>query len=261
VANGGRPRDPRIRIHAHSRPAERGQSLVEFAITLPVVLLMVLFGIDFGRVYLGWVTLNNAAREAANFASINPTAWTGAGSLVAQAEYARLINDESAAINCTLPSPLPDPAFPSGTDVGSPAVVAITCQFTLLTPLIGGILGSPLNVTAATAFPIRSGAIAGTGGGGGPLPSIGPVLPTSDPSQSIPPATPSPDPNCLVPNLVQGNLKTDEAIPVWIAAGFQSNNLLFSPLVPPHYDIKDQSLGDGRSVPCTSSMTVYDKKQ
>ena len=34
--------------------------------TIPMVLLMVLFGLDFGRVFLGWVALNNAAREAAN---------------------------------------------------------------------------------------------------------------------------------------------------------------------------------------------------
>ena len=52
----------------------KGQSLTELAITLPVVFLMVLFGIDFGRVYLGWVSLNNAVREAANYAALHPNA-------------------------------------------------------------------------------------------------------------------------------------------------------------------------------------------
>src|SRR5262245_20990938 len=50
----------------------RGQGLVEFAIAFPVVMLMIAFGIDFGRVFLGWVTLNNAVREAANYAAMNP---------------------------------------------------------------------------------------------------------------------------------------------------------------------------------------------
>ena len=32
-----------------------GQSLVEFALTVPIILLIMLFAIDFGRVFLGWV--------------------------------------------------------------------------------------------------------------------------------------------------------------------------------------------------------------
>lgn len=247
-----------------------GQSLVELAITLPVVLLMVLFGIDFGRVYLGWVTLNNAVREAANFAAINPTAWSGGGSVAAQNEFDRLITAEAAQINCSLPNPLPDPTFPSGTGIGSPAVVAVTCQFTLMTPLIGTFLGNPLDVSASASFPIRSGTISGTpGGGGGSLPSIGPVVPTASPFGTPPPiptpspgaATPTPEPVCIVPNLVQGSLKTDEAVAVWVGRGFVASNLIFSPLVPPHYDIKDQSRASNSSVPCSSSMTVYDKNQ
>lgn len=245
----------------------RGQSLVEFAISAPVVLLMVLFGVDFGRVFLGWVTLNNAVREASNFAAINPTAWTAPGNPAAQAEFRRLITAEAASINCTLPVTLPDPSFPNGTGIGSPAVVAITCQFSLITPLISNILGSPLDVSASSSFPVRSGVISGTpGGGGGGLPSIGPVLPTPTivptPSQ-IATASPPPTtaPTCVVPNLVQGNLMTNAATAAWTANGFTGNNLLFSPLVPPHYDMKDQSLTAGASVPCTSSMTVYDKKQ
>lgn len=238
----------------------RGQSLVEFAISAPVVLLMVLFGIDFGRVFLGWVTLNNAVREAANFAAINPTAWTGSGNPAAQAEFRRLITAEAANINCTLPGTLPDPTFPGGTDIGSPAVVAVTCQFSLITPLLSGILGSPIDVSASSAFPVRSGAIAGTPGGGGGLPSIGPVVPTPTvaPTPSaivtVPPA-PTAVPMCTVPNLKN----RDSSVAVgtyWVPAGFAASNLVFDPGVPPHYRIRTQSISFNSSVPCTSSMRV-----
>ena len=38
------------------RPARSlGQSLVEFALVLPMILLLMLIAIDFGRVFLGWV--------------------------------------------------------------------------------------------------------------------------------------------------------------------------------------------------------------
>jgi Flp pilus assembly protein TadG len=252
----------------------RGQGLVEFAISFPVVMLMVLFGVDFGRVFLGWVTLTNAVREGANFAAIKPDAWGAPGSPTARAEFARLINAETDEINCTMPATLPSPVFPNGTDVGSPVVVSITCQFSLITPLIGGIVGNPLNVSASASFPIRGGTIEGT--------PVGPALPTfqATPSAPVvtpppsgggsePPGTPTPTatpaitpvPNCIVPNLEQGSLDTDGALRVWIAAGFTSNNLLFSPFVPPHFDIKAQSVAAGSSVPCTSGMTVYDRNR
>src|SRR6202008_1593697 len=91
-ARGGAARD--------TRNGGAGQSLAEFVMTIPVVLLMVLFGVDFGRVFLGWVSLNNAAREAADYASIYPTAWGTPGNPTAQDEFDRLIGAEAAQSNC-----------------------------------------------------------------------------------------------------------------------------------------------------------------
>jgi Flp pilus assembly protein TadG len=240
----------------------RGQSLVEFAICFPVVMLMILFGIDFGRVFVGWVTLNNAMREAANFAAINPNAWSTPGSPTAQAEFARLINAESSGINCTLPSPLPTPTFPSGSTIGSPAVVRITCQFSLITPIIKNILGGQINIGASASFPIRSGLI-GDGTTRGGLASFAPVAPTPSPFASVaPPASPIPTPSaiptappmCVAPDLNQVN--TSQATRKWTDNGFAANNLSFNPLVPPNYKITQQTLTAGTSYVCTSTMTV-----
>src|SRR5215213_4003149 len=102
------------------RKKSRGQSLAEFALTLPMALLMVLFGLDFGRVFLGWVALNNAAREAANYAAMNPTAWTLPYNTAVQAEYDRLVETEASSINCDLESPVSWPSFADGTSIGAP---------------------------------------------------------------------------------------------------------------------------------------------
>ena len=165
--------------------------------------------------------------------------------------------------NCTMPATLPSPTFPSGYDLGSPAIVAVTCRFSLITPGIGALLGSQVNVSASASFPIRSGSIAGVPTSGTSLPTPAPTaIPTPSPFPTpspIPTATPAP--TCTVPNLVQGSLKTDAALTVWVAAGFTSTNLLFDPLVPPHYDIKDQSRTAGTAVACTSGMTVYDRNR
>jgi Flp pilus assembly protein TadG len=45
----------------------RGQSLVEFALLLPMLLLLVLGAMDFGRLFFTKIVLTNAAREGANY--------------------------------------------------------------------------------------------------------------------------------------------------------------------------------------------------
>ncbi len=52
------------------RPASRGQSLVEFALVLPPLLLILLGIIQFGFIFNSYVTLTNAAREGAREGTI-----------------------------------------------------------------------------------------------------------------------------------------------------------------------------------------------
>ena len=48
---------------------QRGQSLVEFALLLPILLIIVLGVTDFGRLYFAYVSVTNAARNGAHYAS------------------------------------------------------------------------------------------------------------------------------------------------------------------------------------------------
>lgn len=57
-------------MSSKSRGFRRGQTLAEFALTLPILLLLVFGTIEFGRVFQSWVTLQNAARSAARYTSI-----------------------------------------------------------------------------------------------------------------------------------------------------------------------------------------------
>jgi hypothetical protein len=279
------PADPaaaRPVARRETRQSRRGQSLAEFAITLPMALLMILFGLDFGRVFLGWVALHSAAREAANYAAMNPTAWASPPNAAVQIEYARLVTTEASHINCTLDTPISDPSFPNGTSIGAPVQVELDCAFDLITPFIGILVGNPMPVSASSAFPVRSGYILGV-----PVASIAPTAspaPSSSavataspgPSASVNPsaspspsatatatATPTPGPtpnptsisgsNCTVPSLL--SIQTTQATGKWSDAGF-TGAVIFSPLVPPHYRIEWQSLTVGMSVACTSGITV-----
>jgi Flp pilus assembly protein TadG len=52
---------------------ERGQSLVETAVVLPILLLLVVAIVDFGRAFDAYIILTNAAREGARFGAIKPS--------------------------------------------------------------------------------------------------------------------------------------------------------------------------------------------
>lgn len=48
----------------------RGAQIVEFAIVVPILLLLVIGIIDFGRAYFSWVIITNGAREGARVAAV-----------------------------------------------------------------------------------------------------------------------------------------------------------------------------------------------
>jgi TadE-like protein len=55
------------------KPASRGQALVEAALVMPLLVVILLLALDFGRVYFTQVSLRNAAREASIYAGYHPT--------------------------------------------------------------------------------------------------------------------------------------------------------------------------------------------
>ena len=232
----------------------RGQSLVEFTLVLPILLLLILVGLDFGRVFLGWVELNNVVREAANYAASNPNAWnSNTPDVTAQAAYQQLVTNDASGINCTMPSPVPTPAFPDGVNgshpIGELVTASFTCQFRIITPVISNIVGTNglLAVSASAAFPVTNGAILGI--------PIGPAIPTPTPTPSASPtASPSAPPTCSVPNLVgegPGPAQND-----WTKAGF-TTPIVFNPLEgTPPYKIGSQSTIPGTIELCSSTITV-----
>jgi hypothetical protein len=180
------------------RRRTKGQGLVEFALITPVVLLLLLVTIDFGRALYGWVVLQNAARIAANFAALNPDGWNpGSGIQVVKDRYDAQITEDLQAANCqsfgsgggsgTAPDPSfvdgpdqPDPAGPIDTNygVGDIARVTLTCAFHPITPIVSAIVGNNFQLGASSEFRIRKGAVTGL----------------ANPTEIPAPATPTPVP-------------------------------------------------------------------
>ena len=57
--------------HGGTPTPRGGQALVEFALLAPVLLLLMLLAVDFGRLFFSYVAVNNAAREGAAYAGMH----------------------------------------------------------------------------------------------------------------------------------------------------------------------------------------------
>jgi hypothetical protein len=267
-----------IRRSRSGKRRSRGQSLVEFALILPLIMLIVMFGIDFGRAYMGWVSLQNASRIAANYAGTHPAAlnWSSASD-PDRIRYEQFINADFSTANCQL-APPPTPVFIDGpdagsttTDIGDSALVKLTCNFRFATPFIGAVLGNPLTMAASSQFVVRTGEYDPS-----VLPTIPPFptptpvptptatptpIPTPTPTPggtpgptptAAPTATPTPAP-CFAPEL--SNHRKNEAQALWNAKGF-TTTVLYKPGNGNYLIASQEGAIGGQGYPCTSTIVT-----
>jgi Flp pilus assembly protein TadG len=80
---------PKVRLEMNSRldiRHEQGQTMTEFAIVLPVLVLLVFGVIQFGILFNNYVTLTDAARAGARKAAVSRSASNPVGATVTQVQ-------------------------------------------------------------------------------------------------------------------------------------------------------------------------------
>jgi Flp pilus assembly protein TadG len=80
---------------------EHGQEVVEFAIILPLLLLLFFSIFDFGILIFSYDTISNAAREGARYGAVHPT--DDAGIIAAARRLTTGLNQAALQINVTRP--------------------------------------------------------------------------------------------------------------------------------------------------------------
>jgi hypothetical protein len=149
---------PSLTPHRRKRRSEAGQSLVEFAASL-VVLMLVLSGVlDIGRAFFTFVAIENGAGEGAIFAAYHPTWVTEEDvppgepdpqfqNITYRASHespAGVVDWARALVQVEYAAEMPQ--------VGQPVTVTISYSYTIMTPFLhlaleDGIL--PLRANAA----------------------------------------------------------------------------------------------------------------
>ena len=116
----------------------RGQDLVEFAITLPLLALIVFAIFDIGRAGYYYSAMQNAAREGARYAIVHPDDTSGVTSFV----RGKAIGMNPADLNVSMPLAWADEDI---------VQVKIEYTFTPVTPFVGGFFpggGVPIVVSS-----------------------------------------------------------------------------------------------------------------
>jgi len=93
--------------HSKRGRLSRGQSFVEFALVLPLLLVLLLGIADFGRVFYAGIVVESAARNAAEAAAQEYLQLRRSGTLPSSAELDRLADEAIAAV-CEESERLPD---------------------------------------------------------------------------------------------------------------------------------------------------------
>jgi Flp pilus assembly protein TadG len=134
-----------LRPLTRRRTASRGQSVVEFALVLPIMVLVLLATVDFARVYTTMMNVESAAREAADYGTT-----LGAGKWQAGAPMDGTVAEMQRRA-CVAASDLPDYAD-SDTD---PANGCTNPAFAYcMTPTTGGTCG-PVDPVDGCEIPTR----------------------------------------------------------------------------------------------------------
>lgn len=111
----------------------KGQSLVETAIVLPLVLLLLMAIIDFGFLFNNYIVISNASREAARKGSLGGT----------DAEIIQLVQNYTSTLDSSRVSIDIYPAQ-SQRFHGSEIKVTVRYNNPMITPVIGSLLGNEI---------------------------------------------------------------------------------------------------------------------
>ena len=133
------------------RRGERGQTLVEFALILPVFILMLVGIFDFGRAVYAYNTISNASREAVRLGIVDQNV----GSLQAEAVKAAVsLGAVHSDIDVSFLTPDLSGSCASPIKIGCVVEITVHYQYNAATPIIGNLVGT-IDMASTTREPIE----------------------------------------------------------------------------------------------------------
>ena len=114
---------------------QRGQSLVEFAISLTFIIILLAGVVDFGIAFFTFIQLRDAAQEGALYGSMNPGDDAGIETRVRSASTTPVDLSDTDTVDV-------DIQYDGDQCEGNGVTVDVTTDHQLVMPLIGSFIGS-----------------------------------------------------------------------------------------------------------------------
>lgn len=159
-----------MRLRRRGRARSGGQSLVEFALVFPIIVLLIMAFAEIGRAVFAFNTIANAARQGARVAAVNQLAdvtecdesrpiedpyephWSMRGCAIVAGKTIGLSTTNIGVAY----EPPPDTTLDCDPvlHVGCIAVFTVTYNFTLTTPFVSNLIG-PFTMSQTSEMPIE----------------------------------------------------------------------------------------------------------
>ncbi|WP_018086675.1 TadE/TadG family type IV pilus assembly protein [Desulfurispora thermophila] len=127
--------------------SQRGQTLVEMAIILPLLILLLMATIEFGRIFFTYLSITNATREAARSTVISEQK--------DDAAIRQRVLDAASWLTAQNITVEVSPASVTNRTSGVPLTITVTYPVVLYTPVLSQIISNPFTVSAQTTMRIE----------------------------------------------------------------------------------------------------------
>ena len=112
-------------ITSRKKKGEKGQALVEFALLVPIFLVLLFAIVDFGMGFYSWITVTNAAREGARLGTVQASEQA----IIDRVYQTSDLPGEATQMTVTVTNAQGQP--------GESVVVKVDYGYDLITPLAG----------------------------------------------------------------------------------------------------------------------------
>lgn len=129
---------------------EDGQAMVEFALILPIFLLILCGIIDFGWLFYNQLSLNNACREGARYAVVNTAEDASTQAIINHIENSTttVFANDGVDIEITYTAP----NDPTSGDIK----VTLEAEISFFTPVLSTVMGKEKTITSTVIMKVES---------------------------------------------------------------------------------------------------------
>lgn len=120
----------------------QGQSLVETALVMPVLILLFTVIVDFGLLFNSYLMVSNASREGARSAAIGNT----------DSQIGSTVENVAATLDPARLTVSISPDETDGRSTGDAVTITVGYEYSMVTPVIAAIIPGPIRLQTSTTM-------------------------------------------------------------------------------------------------------------